>query len=133
MLLAAVIKTENHMNEQKERAWNDIFALRLAELMKNRGMRQSELAVGIGSPQNTVGRYIKGRLCKVSKLLKNAKFFNVPIVFLLGLAEPETRAKETDQPPSTLHNIGATKDAIRRMRRAAIDLLDAAEKLERES
>ena len=66
-----------------------IFAERLKELRKRRGMTQSELAKLIAVSTNSISIYENGDLPSIGKLINLADAFGVSVDFLLGIeAEP---------------------------------------------
>lgn len=72
-----------------------VFSERLSELMKERGLKQQDLANVLEVKRQTVSLYMSGQSMPDAEQLKNiAVFFNVSADWLLGLSE--VRVLETD-------------------------------------
>ena len=66
---------------------------RLQDLMKSRGVTQSDLAEAIGCSISMLSRFISGQIDKLSdeNIIRIAKFFNVSTDFILGVVDEPDR------------------------------------------
>ena len=66
---------------------------RLQDLMKSRGVTQSDLAAAIGCSISMLSRFISGQIDKLSdeNIIRIAKFFNVSTDFILGVVDEPDR------------------------------------------
>lgn len=74
---------------------NNVLMERINTLLTTRNVRQKDLADAVGVMKNTVSYWVHGQRTPNSKQLVGiAKFFNVSIDYLLGLAEEPTTDKD---------------------------------------
>ena len=66
---------------------------RLQDLMKSRGVTQTDLAAAIGCSISMLSRFISGQIDKLSdeNIIRIAKFFNVSTDFILGVVDEPDR------------------------------------------
>lgn len=66
---------------------------RLQDLMKSRGVTQSDLAAAIGCSISMLSRFISGQIDKLSdeNIIRIARFFNVSTDFILGVVDEPDR------------------------------------------
>lgn len=84
-----------------------MFAERLRELRRSRGLTQLELSERIGLAKSTIAGYEKGfRKPKVQTLNIMAEFFNTSADYIIGL----TDNKIAKDPSQDLHKLLSSKD-----------------------
>lgn len=68
---------------------DELFALRLTELIKNSNYALSEMEEAVGKKAATISRYASGEIqgVKRSTIVKLAQFFNVNPAWLAGLSD----------------------------------------------
>lgn len=72
--------------------YNNPFAVRLRELIDEKGVKHREVAENIGVTRQTVGQYADGTtLPTLDKLLKMAEYFDVPLDYIAGTGKAKSK------------------------------------------
>ncbi|MDI9472419.1 MAG: helix-turn-helix domain-containing protein [Tissierellia bacterium] len=75
----------------------EIFRKRLAALLADSGMTQTELAEKLGRTQSLIGSYLAGRRePSLTVLIEMANIFQVDIDYLVGRDAPDTIATHSE-------------------------------------
>lgn len=104
--------------------YNNPFAVRLRELIDEKGVKHREVAENIGVTRQTVGQYADGTtLPTLDKLLKMAEYFDVPLDYIAGTGKAKSKNADI---AAVCDYLGLNEKAILSMKKE-IDLIIAHE------
>lgn len=67
------------------------FSQRLKQLMDQRGLTNYQLAKDLDVHQSTVAYWLEGKVPRKRTQMQIAKYFNVPVEYLMGTEEPKEK------------------------------------------